>query len=42
MIGIDVTSLDRIKKMYERFGIKAYKMAVNTKIIGITYNTFLR
>lgn len=25
MIGIDVTSINRIKKMYERFGEKAYR-----------------
>ncbi|BAK72229.1 MAG: holo-ACP synthase [Arcobacter sp.] len=35
MIGIDVTSLDRIKKMYERFGIKAYKKFLNPNEIEL-------
>ena len=25
MIGIDITSVDRIKRMYEQFGIRAYE-----------------
>ena len=35
MIGIDVTSVDRIKKMYERFGIKAYEKFLNPKEIEL-------
>lgn len=29
MIGIDITSIDRIAKMYEKFGEKAYKRFLN-------------
>lgn len=29
MIGIDVASIDRIKKMYEKFGNKAYERFLN-------------
>lgn len=35
MIGIDITSIDRIKKMYEKFGIKAYEKFLNTNEIEL-------
>lgn len=35
MIGIDVTSVERIKKMHERFGIKAYEKFLNPKEIEL-------
>ena len=35
MIGIDITSVDRIKKMYEKFGIKAYEKILNPKEIQL-------
>jgi len=35
MIGIDITSTDRIKKMYEKFGIKAYEKFLNTNEIEL-------
>ena len=35
MIGIDITSIDRIKKMYEKFGIKAYEKFLNPKEIEL-------
>ena len=31
MIGIDITSINRIEKMYEKFGIKAYEKFLNPK-----------
>ncbi|SKB35894.1 holo-ACP synthase [Malaciobacter marinus] len=33
MIGIDVTSINRIKKMHDRFGIKAYEKFLSDKEI---------
>ncbi|MDY0051832.1 MAG: 4'-phosphopantetheinyl transferase superfamily protein, partial [Aliarcobacter sp.] len=33
MIGIDITSVDRIKKMYEKFGERAYQKFLNPKEI---------
>lgn len=35
MIGIDITSIDRIKKMYEKFGLKAYEKFLNPKEIAL-------
>ena len=35
MICIDITSIDRIKKMYEKFGIKAYEKFLNPKEIEL-------
>ncbi|NCB10923.1 MAG: holo-ACP synthase [Erysipelotrichia bacterium] len=35
MIGIDITSIDRIKKMYEKFGLKAYEKFLNPKEIEL-------
>ena len=35
MIGIDITSIDRIKKMYEKFGTKAYEKFLNPKEIEL-------
>ena len=35
MIGIDIASIDRIKKMYEKFGIKAYEKFLNPKEIEL-------
>lgn len=35
MIGIDVVSIDRIKRMYERFGVKAYEKFLNPKEIEL-------
>ena len=35
MIGIDVTSINRIKNMYEKFGIKAYKRFLSDKEIEL-------
>ena len=35
MIGIDVTSIDRIAKMHDRFGIKAYEKFLNPKEIEL-------
>lgn len=35
MIGIDVTSVERIAKMYERFGLKAYEKFLNPKEIEL-------
>ena len=33
MIGIDITSVDRIKRMYEKFGKRAYQKFLNPKEI---------
>jgi holo-[acyl-carrier protein] synthase len=35
MIGIDITSVERITKMYEKFGIKAYEKFLNSKEIEL-------
>ena len=35
MIGIDITSINRIEKMYEKFGIKAYEKFLNSKEIEL-------
>ncbi len=35
MIGIDVTSINRIKKMYERFGQKAYERFLSEDEINL-------
>ena len=35
MIGIDITSVERITKMYEKFGIKAYEKFLNPKEIEL-------
>lgn len=35
MIGIDITSVDRIKKMYEKFGQKAYARFLDEKEIAM-------
>ena len=35
MIGIDITSVDRIKRMYEKFGIRAYEKFLNPKEIEL-------
>ena len=35
MIGIDITSIDRIKRMYEKFGIRAYEKFLNPKEIEL-------
>ena len=35
MIGIDITSVDRIKKMYEKFGERAYQKFLNPKEIEL-------
>ncbi|MBP7742132.1 MAG: holo-ACP synthase [Aliarcobacter sp.] len=35
MIGIDIVSIDRIKRMYERFGVKAYEKFLNPKEIEL-------
>ena len=46
MIGIDITSVDRIKRMYEKFGIRAYEKFLNPKEIELvkkpeTFDGFL-
>ena len=38
MIGIDITSINRIEKMYEKFGIKAYEKFLNPKEIELIKN----
>lgn len=35
MIGIDITSVNRIKNMYEKFGIKAYQRFLSPKEIAL-------
>lgn len=35
MIGIDVASIERIKNMYEKFGIKAYKRFLDDEEIEL-------
>ena len=35
MIGIDIVSIDRIKRMHERFGVKAYEKFLNPKEIEL-------
>lgn len=35
MVGIDITSIERIKKMYEKFGSKAYEKFLNPKEIEL-------
>lgn len=35
MIGIDIASVERITKMYEKFGIKAYEKFLNPKEIEL-------
>lgn len=35
MIGIDVTSIERIKRMYERFGRKAYEKFLDDEEIAL-------
>ena len=35
MIGIDITSINRIEKMHEKFGIKAYEKFLNSKEIEL-------
>ncbi len=35
MIGIDITSINRIKKMYEKFGQKAYERFLNEEEIAL-------
>lgn len=35
MIGIDITSVDRIKKMYEKFGRKAYERFLSEEEIAL-------
>ncbi len=35
MIGIDITSIDRIKNMYEKFGIKAYERFLDEDEIAL-------
>lgn len=35
MIGIDITSIDRIKRMYEKFGERAYAKFLNPKEIEL-------
>lgn len=35
MIGIDVASIDRIKKMYEKFGLKAYQRFLSEEEIAL-------
>ena len=35
MIGIDITSINRIEKMYEKFGIKAYERFLNPEEIEL-------
>ncbi len=35
MVGIDITSVNRIRKMYEKFGIKAYERFLNPKEIKL-------
>jgi holo-[acyl-carrier protein] synthase len=35
MIGIDITSVDRIKRMYEKFGVRAYEKFLNPKEIEL-------
>lgn len=35
MIGIDITSVDRIKKMYEKFGEKFYEKFLNQNEINL-------
>ena len=35
MIGIDITSVEKITKMYEKFGIKAYEKFLNPKEIEL-------
>ena len=35
MIGIDVTSVNRIKRMYEKFGLKAYRRFLDDEEIEL-------
>ncbi len=35
MIGIDITSINRIKRMYEKFGRKAYKRFLDDEEIAL-------
>jgi holo-[acyl-carrier protein] synthase len=35
MIGIDITSINRIEKMYEKFGIKAYERFLDEEEITL-------
>ncbi len=35
MIGIDVVGINRIEKMYEKFGIKAYEKFLNSEEIAL-------
>ena len=35
MIGIDITSVNRIKNMYEKFGLKAYARFLSEKEIAL-------
>ena len=35
MIGIDITSIDRIKNMYEKFGRKAYERFLDDEEIEL-------
>lgn len=35
MVGIDITSIARIEKMYEKFGQKAYEKFLNSKEIEL-------
>ena len=35
MIGIDITSINRIKNMYEKFGRRAYERFLNDKEIAL-------
>ncbi|AXH13340.1 holo-ACP synthase [Halarcobacter bivalviorum] len=35
MIGIDIASIDRIKNMYEKFGIKAYERFLDEEEIAL-------
>ena len=35
MIGIDITSIDRIKKMYEKFGRRAYERFLDEEEIAL-------
>ncbi len=39
MIGIDIVSINRIKKMYEKFGTKAYEKFLNTDEIKLVKKT---
>ena len=36
MIGIDVTSVNRIKNMYEKFGRRAYERFLDDEVMRIT------